>query len=139
MLGFQKQHNRPDFGFGGAWFKLPQNVTVCCSVLQCVAVCCSVCCSDLVGPGLNSTRRNCPLQCVALCCSVLQCVAVCVEVFWWGLRQTSTKCTCMLQCTAVCCSICCSVLVGPGLKFLYRSLFTYVFFVYCFSQTKIRC
>jgi len=35
-----------------------QRLTVCCSVLQCVAVCCSV------------------LQCVAVCCSVLQCVAV---------------------------------------------------------------
>jgi len=32
--------------------------TMCCSVLQCVAVCCSV------------------LQCVAVCCSVLQCVKV---------------------------------------------------------------
>jgi len=38
------------------------NDTVCCSVLQCVAVCCSV------------------LQCVAVCCSVLQCVAVCCSV-----------------------------------------------------------
>ena len=37
-------------------------LTVCCSVLQCVAVCCSV------------------LQCVAVCCSVLQCVAVCFSV-----------------------------------------------------------
>jgi len=36
--------------------------TVCCSVLQCVAVRCSV------------------LQCDAVCCSVLQCVAVCCSV-----------------------------------------------------------
>jgi len=47
-----------------------QRVAVCCSVLQCVAVCCSV------------------LQCVAVCCSVLQCVAVCCSV---------------LQCVAVRC------------------------------------
>jgi len=32
--------------------------SMCCSVLQCIAVCCSA------------------LQCVAVCCSVLQCVAV---------------------------------------------------------------
>ena len=39
---------------GGAHYG---ELSVCCSVLQCVAVCCSV------------------LQCVAVCCSVLQCVA----------------------------------------------------------------
>ena len=36
--------------------------TVCCSVLQCVALCCSV------------------VQCGAVCCSMLQCVAVCCSV-----------------------------------------------------------
>ena len=38
---------------------LSLDVTMCCRVLQCVAVRCSV------------------LQCVAVCCSALQCVAVC--------------------------------------------------------------
>ena len=55
-----------------------QGVTVCCSVLQCVAVYCSVfqgvtvCCSVL--------------QCVAVCCSVLQGVAVCCST----LQHTAT-------------------------------------------------
>jgi len=55
-----------------------QDVAACCSVLQCVVVCCSaytrnngrwqdtVCCSVL--------------QYVAVCCSVLQCAAVCRSV-----------------------------------------------------------
>ena len=67
-------------GFVFTWVGNPQNRTlkctlesfentVCCSVLQCVAVyCCvlqyvAVCCSVL--------------QCVALCCTVLHCVALC--------------------------------------------------------------
>jgi len=41
-------------------------LSLCCSVLQCVAVCCSV------------------LQCVAVCCSVLQCVAVCCSALQCG-------------------------------------------------------
>jgi len=41
--------------------KLLQCASVCCSVLQGVALCCKV------------------LQCVARCCSVLECVA---EVYW---------------------------------------------------------
>ena len=49
----------------------PRHVSVCCSVLQCVAVCCSV------------------LQCGAVCCSVLQCVAVCCSV--WCLCQTCPR------------------------------------------------
>jgi len=43
--------------------RIPWDLAVCCSVLQCVAVCCSV------------------LQGVAVCCSVLQCVAVCCSVY----------------------------------------------------------
>jgi len=50
--------------------------SVCCSVLQCVAV--------------AQTRPAPVSQCVAVCCSVLQCVAVCCSV---------------LQCVAVCCSV----------------------------------
>ena len=37
--------------------RVNDSLSMCCSVLQCVAVCCSV------------------SQCVAVCCSVLQCVA----------------------------------------------------------------
>jgi len=80
--------------------------TLCCSVLQCVAVCCSV------------------LQCVAVCRSVLQCVAVCYSVLrcvavslWLAVStfEVEPKHP-MLQCVAVRCSllqyiaVCCSVL-----------------------------
>ena len=71
--------------------------TLCCSVLQCVAVCCSV------------------LQCVAMCCSVLQCVTACCCEF--TIRHTmSERERAVWQCVAVCCSelqcvaVCCSVL-----------------------------
>jgi len=51
-------------------------LTVCRSVLRCVAVCCSV------------------LQCVAVCSSVLQCVAVCSSAKLWGgySRGVTTAC-----------------------------------------------
>jgi len=67
--------------------------TLCCSVLQCVAVCCSVlqcgvaCCSVLQCGYVNDTLFA---PCVAVCCSVLRCVAVCCSVV---LR------------VAVCCSV----------------------------------
>jgi len=54
-------------------------LTVCCSVLQCVAVCCSV------------------FQCVAVCCSLLQCVAVCCSVL-----QGAAVCCSVLQCLCGC-------------------------------------
>ena len=81
--------------------------TLCCSVLQCVAVCCSV------------------LQCVAVCCSVLQSVSVCSSVlqlqffavsvrhsiiarYRWqneNYIETGSSLHCsVLQCVAVCCS-----------------------------------
>jgi len=68
-----------------------QCVTVCCSVLQLVAVC-SV------------------LQCVAVCCSVLQCVAV---IQWSAsmheiiriAHQVVAVCCSVLQCVAVYCSV----------------------------------
>jgi len=92
------------WGKQGGGCRFGQNVTVCCNVLQCVAVSCHYC--DNV------------LQCVAVLCNVLQCVAVCCAV-----------CCSVLQCrvtivmpigpnmtmglTADCCSVfavCCSVL-----------------------------
>jgi len=67
------------------------HLSVCCSVLQCVAVCCSV------------------LQCVAVCCSALQCAAVC-----WSVLECAGVCCSVLQCVAVrvlpCVAVCCSVL-----------------------------
>jgi len=81
--------------------------TLCCSVLQCVAVCCSV------------------LQCVAVCCGVLQSVSVCSSVlqlqffavsvrhsiiarYRWqneNYIETGSSLHCsVLQCVAVCCS-----------------------------------
>ena len=68
-------------------------LSVCCSVLQCVAVCCNA------------------LQCVAVCCSVLPCIAVC-----FNLLQRVTACCSVLQRFAACCSVlqrvaaCCGVL-----------------------------
>jgi len=75
-------------GFVFTWVGNPQNRTlkcilesfentVCCSVLQCVAVyCCvlqyvAVCCSVL--------------QCVALCCTVLHCVVLPTHVYSLGV------------------------------------------------------
>jgi len=57
-------------------------VSVCCSVSQCIAVRCSV------------------LQCVAVCCSVLQCVVVCRSVL-----QHVAVCHSVLQCVAARCSM----------------------------------
>ena len=53
-------------------------LSVCCSVLQCVAVCCSV------------------LQCVAVCCSVLQCVAVCCSLWKRTVSLYSLSVNCSL-------------------------------------------
>ena len=72
-------------------------VTVCCSVLQCVAMWkCrdsrySICvCGTCVEEEIFS-------KCVALCCSVLQCVA--------SVLQCVAVCCSVLQCVAVCCSV----------------------------------
>ena len=60
-----------------AFGSIGRQMSVCCSVLQCVAVCCSVlhcvavCCSVLQRDAVCCSV----LQCVAVCCSVLQCVA----------------------------------------------------------------
>ena len=54
-------------------WRASQRATVCCSVLQCVAVRCSVLHISVVEKG---TSESCSvLQCVAVCCSVLQCIA----------------------------------------------------------------
>jgi len=107
--------------------------TLCCSVLQCVAVCCSVlqyiymCTLHTNIAKLDSTPK--PMCCnllqhVVVCCSVLQCVAVCYSVLQLYVHVTykhsqtrlHTKAN-VLQCVAVCCSVlqcvavCCSVLI----------------------------
>ena len=77
-------------------------LTLCCSVLQCVAVCCSVLqcvavCRPLSQVSPSYVGSACVLHCVAVCCSVLQCVAaakrpllvalfdICLLTIW-GLR-----------------------------------------------------
>jgi len=68
------------------------SVSVCCSVMQCVAVCCSV---------LQYVAARCNfLQCVDVWCSVLQCSAV-----WCGVMWCVAVCCSVLQCGAVCCSV----------------------------------
>jgi len=68
-----------EFLMSDSWFLFD---SVCCSVLQCVAVRCSA------------------LQCVAMCCSVLRCVAVCCS-----LLKSVAVCCSLLQSVAVCCSL----------------------------------
>ena len=56
-------------------------LTLCCSVLQCVAVCCSVLqcvavCRPLSQVSPSYVGSACVLHCVAVCCSVLQCVGL---------------------------------------------------------------
>jgi len=64
--------------------------SVCCSVLQCVAVCCSV----KANYSFLHAYVISVLQCVAVCCSVLQCEG----------RLFFLTCVCH-QCVAVCCSV----------------------------------
>jgi len=74
-------------------------VTVCCSVLQCVAECCSVL-SWVNGMWQRPSRYNiwlflhvvyCTvLHCAAVCCSVVQCIAVYCSVLVW------VNCICQL-------------------------------------------
>jgi len=107
----------------------PPRSSLCCSVLQYVAVCCTVlhclehhlatdlmhfvlaskvfCCSVL-HCGLVVCRSV--MRCVALICSVLQCVAVCcsvlqcVFVFKIVLISKKNHVLRVLQCVAVCCT-----------------------------------
>ena len=105
--------------------------SVCCSLLQSVAVCCSllaVCCSVLrvVIPPIceisliymcKVDQPNALLSgvyvavCFVVCCSVFQRVAVCCS-----LLQSVAVCCSLLQSVAVCCSalqsvaVCCSLL-----------------------------
>ena len=85
-------------------------VTVCCSVLQCVAVCCSVlwCIAVCLCRGMHASSITvcCSvLHYIAVCCSVLQCVAICCSVSLEGYaRILHAVCCSVLQCIAVCCS-----------------------------------
>ena len=104
-----------------------RSITVCCSVLQCVAL--------LVFfhmPGVRATpikpdtiSARSVAECVAVWCSVLQCAAVCCSVLQCAAVCCSVLCRNVLRCVAVCCSelqcvaVCCSVLHC-------RSLFTYL-------------
>jgi len=94
-------------------------VSLCCSVLQCVAVCCSVlqCVICVESPLRHSCVCTDSVSCffVAVCCSVLQCVAVC----WTYLLYLPCECVCHMcrvsRITTLCVctglvSLCCSVL-----------------------------
>ena len=98
--------------------------TVCCSMLQRVAVCCSGAVILINVKNIESQDRCCCVlqwvavgcsewQCVAVCCSGLQCVAVCRGAL---CMSPCKPCCSVLQCVAVCCSVlqcvavCCSVL-----------------------------
>jgi len=65
-------------------------VTVCCGVLQSVAVCCSESPQECLAAPLSSVMYS------VLCCSVLQSVAECYRVL-----QSVGECWRVLQCTAV--------------------------------------
>jgi len=87
-----------------------QRVAVRCCVLQCVAVRCS---SRRCHMRLCSVATCCSkLQHVAACCSVLQCLSLCCG----ALSDETTICCSVLQRVAACCSVvqrvavCCSVL-----------------------------
>ena len=103
--------------------------SVCCSILQRVAVCCSVL------PGaLDEPSRTCKgvAVVVAVCCSVLQCVAVCCPGHGtspWVVQRCCNLhrcCNCcgvccsVLQCIKVCCGVCCSVLQRVVVCWLVR-------------------
>ena len=78
---------------GNAYQRVAVRCSVCCSVLQCVAV------------------RDSVLQCVAVCCIVLQCVAVCYSVYLERfISSAEHPAGNTHQCVAVRCSVCCSVL-----------------------------
>jgi len=65
-------------------------LTVCCSVLQCIAVRC--CVLQSCRSSINLGSRHFDWRCVAVCCSVLQCIAVCCSV----VQCVAVRC-CVLQ------------------------------------------
>ena len=89
------ERNPPDSSRPHPGVCLFLRLSVCCSVLQCVAVCCSVLqCVAVCSPRyFNHKFRilrvhiqvcvcGCVYGCVAVCCSVLQCVAPsCLTIF----------------------------------------------------------
>jgi len=80
--------------------------TLCCSVLQRVAVCCSMLQTQLCHH--THSRIHNPhtvLQCVAACCSVLQCAADTIMTSHTAAHTTYTLCCSALQRVAACCSV----------------------------------
>jgi len=72
-------------------------VTVCCIVLQRVAVCWSV----LHGDGYTQTMTHVCWCVVAACCSVLKCVLQCTQSIAHVLGFVVAVCGCVMQCDAV--------------------------------------
>jgi len=78
--------------------------SVCCSVLQCVALC-----SSVMHWHVSLIRVFCFLwydQCVAVYCSVLQCIAVCCSDMtrWYGCSAFCGTIS-VLHCIALCCNM----------------------------------
>ena len=91
---------------------LSQWVTVCCSLLQTVAVCGIWFVCDMYAPKTEGSfpKRSLTVACIAVCCSVLQHVAVCCSVLqcvavWRSVVQCVAACYSVLQCGAVCRSV----------------------------------
>jgi len=82
-------------------------ITVCCNMLQCVAVRCSVLQCVAVCRRVSTTVTwrfhvvQCVAVCVAVCCSVSQCALQCVAVCR-SVSQCVAVCCSVLQCVAVC-------------------------------------
>jgi len=122
-----------------------QRVSVCCNVLQCVAVghrclqCVTLGCSVTVGyivllwcrraarSAAALSYHTCVLQCVAVCGSVLQCFAVYCSVLQWitlccfgvdELREVQRRSGTTHVCCNVlqCVAVCCSVLLCVAVR-----------------------
>ena len=80
--------------------------SVCCSMLQCVAVCVSSAAAvrDPQVAGSTPVLPRVAVRC-SVCCSMLQCVAVCCSVYQLCCNcERSTSCG-LNTCVAVCCRV----------------------------------
>jgi len=132
--------------FRDSSFAVAMYITVCCSMLQCVALWCSMLHFESLPRLVLCRGRVCcsVLQYIAVCCSVLYYVAV-ARVFRdssFAVAKCVAVCCSILQCVAVCCSmsqsqrllrlilcrgrVCCSVLQCVAVS------------TYCFSMLQLK-